>query len=338
MARCSIRPQPAARSRYALAILRVTLKGLLQHKIRFVLTTFAVVIGVGFVVGTLVLTDSVRAQFDQLFTDINQGIDLQVKGADQFDQGAFGTSPPIPDTLVDQVAALPGVQSVGANAGGIPALVHATDGKPVTPNGGAPPLAVSWQPTPPTRRSTAVDGGPADGRRPGGARRRRGQEGRRRCGRPGRRSDPEGPGQLQGVGHRPASGRATPSPGPRSSPSPCPRPSGSTCPRARCRPSTSPSTRATSLDDGAAGDRGDPAVRGRGRQRQQVVDDSQKGVSGFVDIFGNVLLGFAGVTLFVSAFLISNTFTIVVGQRVRELALLRAIGASAPPDRHVGAG
>ncbi len=59
-----------------------------------------------------------------------------------------------------------------------------------------------------------------------------------------------------------------------------------------------------------------------------VVSDSQNSLSPIIDTFGNVLLGFAGVTLFVSAFLISNTFTIVVGQRVKELALLRAIGAS----------
>src|SRR4051794_32903608 len=138
---------------------RITLKGLFEHKIRFVLTTFAVVIGVGFVVGTLVLTDSVRAQFDQLFTDINQGIDLQVKGVDQFDQGAFGQSPPIPDTLVAQVAALPGVKSASASAGGIPALVFDTDGQPVNPVGG-PPLAVTWQTDSANSSLITVAGGP----------------------------------------------------------------------------------------------------------------------------------------------------------------------------------
>ena len=44
--------------------------------------------------------------------------------------------------------------------------------------------------------------------------------------------------------------------------------------------------------------------------------------------FVGLLLGFAAVTLFVSAFLIWNTFTIVLAQRTRELALLRAVGAS----------
>jgi hypothetical protein len=43
------------------------------------------------------------------------------------------------------------------------------------------------------------------------------------------------------------------------------------------------------------------------------------------------------VTLFVSAFLISNTFTIVVGQRVKELALLRHRGQPVP-DRRIRPG
>ena len=42
--------------------------------------------------------------------------------------------------------------------------------------------------------------------------------------------------------------------------------------------------------------------------------------------FNQILLGFAGVALFVGIFLILNTFSIVVAQRTRELALLRAVG------------
>ena len=98
-------------------MLRLTVKGLMAHKIRFLLTSFAVVIGVGFVVGTIVLTDSVRSQFNQLFVDINKGIDLQVRGVDQFDQGAFGQTPPISDSILPQVEQVPGVKSAGGNAG-----------------------------------------------------------------------------------------------------------------------------------------------------------------------------------------------------------------------------
>ncbi|MEU1466979.1 FtsX-like permease family protein [Streptomyces sp. NPDC005761] len=41
-----------------------------------------------------------------------------------------------------------------------------------------------------------------------------------------------------------------------------------------------------------------------------------------------LLLAFAGVALFVGIFLIANTFTMLVAQRTKELALLRAVGAS----------
>ena len=44
--------------------------------------------------------------------------------------------------------------------------------------------------------------------------------------------------------------------------------------------------------------------------------------------FTTFLLAFAGVALFVGAFIIVNTFSMLIGQRTRELALLRALGAS----------
>src|SRR5690606_14625240 len=44
--------------------------------------------------------------------------------------------------------------------------------------------------------------------------------------------------------------------------------------------------------------------------------------------FSYILLGFAGVALFIGVFLIINTFSIIVAQQTRELALIRAIGAS----------
>ena len=44
--------------------------------------------------------------------------------------------------------------------------------------------------------------------------------------------------------------------------------------------------------------------------------------------FRTALLVFAFIALFVGAFIIFNTFSIIVAQRTRELALLRAIGAS----------
>lgn len=59
-----------------------------------------------------------------------------------------------------------------------------------------------------------------------------------------------------------------------------------------------------------------------------LVSAAQADIEEQLTTFVGLLLGFAAVTLFVSAFLIWNTFTIVIAQRTRELALLRAVGAS----------
>lgn len=60
----------------------------------------------------------------------------------------------------------------------------------------------------------------------------------------------------------------------------------------------------------------------------EIQEQTSEQVSGMLSTFTNVLLGFAAVTLFVSGFLIWNTFSMVLAQRSRDLALLRAIGAS----------
>jgi len=61
---------------------------------------------------------------------------------------------------------------------------------------------------------------------------------------------------------------------------------------------------------------------------EEVIADQQEQFGTIIDIFGNVLLGFAVVVLFVSIFIIYNTFAILVGQRTKQLGLLRSIGAS----------
>jgi putative ABC transport system permease protein len=63
------------------------------------------------------------------------------------------------------------------------------------------------------------------------------------------------------------------------------------------------------------------------RTRQQVAEDQAADVEGFLGFVRAFLLGFAAVALFVGVFLILNTFSILVAQRTRELALLRALGA-----------
>ncbi|MFJ6633807.1 ABC transporter permease [Streptomyces sp. NPDC091376] len=61
---------------------------------------------------------------------------------------------------------------------------------------------------------------------------------------------------------------------------------------------------------------------------QALADEQARQIEEGLGTLKQVLLGFAGIALFVGIFLISNTFTMLVAQRTRELALMRAVGAS----------
>ena len=71
---------------------KATLKGLLAHKFRLAATALAIVLGVSFVAGTFVLTDTIKASFEDLFADVYNGVDavrpLQETGG--FDTGEVG--------------------------------------------------------------------------------------------------------------------------------------------------------------------------------------------------------------------------------------------------------
>ncbi|MBC2869125.1 ABC transporter permease [Streptomyces mexicanus] len=60
----------------------------------------------------------------------------------------------------------------------------------------------------------------------------------------------------------------------------------------------------------------------------KLADDQARAISDSMSSMKNGLLVFAGIALFVGTFIIANTFTMLVAQRTKELALLRAVGAS----------
>ena len=76
---------------------------------------------------------------------------------------------------------------------------------------------------------------------------------------------------------------------------------------------------------------GDEAITGA-----QFTKESQDVFRKAIGTFKTVLVAFALVSLFVGAFIIYNTFSIIVAQRTRELALLRAIGASRRSGARLG--
>ncbi|MEU6068441.1 FtsX-like permease family protein [Streptomyces sp. NPDC047082] len=61
---------------------------------------------------------------------------------------------------------------------------------------------------------------------------------------------------------------------------------------------------------------------------KQLADDQAQMISSSMSGLKQSLLVFAGIALFVGTFIIANTFTMLVAQRTKELALLRAVGAS----------
>ena len=75
---------------------RVTIKGLLAHKLRLALTALAIVLGVTFISGTFVLTDTLHNTFKTLFSNIYQNIDFQVRGVAQFGSGGGRRAIPCP--------------------------------------------------------------------------------------------------------------------------------------------------------------------------------------------------------------------------------------------------
>src|SRR4051794_16606965 len=127
-------------------MLKATLKSLLSRKLRLLLSGTAVVLGVMFVSGAFVLTDTLGRSFDGLFATIYSGTDVDVTAKpkvdiDQFDGGAVPTN--IPAGGGDKGRAVPGVASATASASADGARVIGRDGKVVT-TFGPPRIGENW--------------------------------------------------------------------------------------------------------------------------------------------------------------------------------------------------
>ena len=145
------------------AMRKATLKGLLAHKFRLAATALAIVLGVSFVAGTYVLTDTITASFDSLFKQVTQGIDVAVRSEETF--GGFDTGEvrdPMPAALLERIQAVDGVRVAEGNVTGYAQLVG-KDGKAVTTSG-APSPGVSFNQDQPGRRRQSAPGGSRAGR------------------------------------------------------------------------------------------------------------------------------------------------------------------------------
>lgn len=123
-------------------MLRLALRNLQMNTLRLLLTTAAIAIGVAFVSGTFVLSDTTSKAFDQLFDGLTANTDVVVRSDAAFtDNSIQSESRPLPQDLVNAVAATRGVDVAEGSVTGIALLLDKT-GTPIQP-GGAPTLATS---------------------------------------------------------------------------------------------------------------------------------------------------------------------------------------------------
>ena len=313
-------------------MLRLTLRTARANWRRFILTSVAVVVGVSFAVGSFVLTDSLVASINHLLTDVTGHTDFVVRGqgGSRGPGGGLGgggggalSRASVPAALVAQVAAVPGVSQADPSITGAAQLLDKAGQA-----GNFDFVAVTNWPAHPDMTATQLISGRA----------------------------PAGPGDVvvdtatatdrnlhlgstvriataRGVITERVSGTAERGGGNLGA-------AGSILAFTEARATEvigtpgkidSINVRLAPGADRAVVQTGLEAVVGpdlRVLSSDTLLADARTRIQDRLGTFNSLLLGFAGVTLFVSAFLIWNTFSVVVAQRTRELALLRAVGAS----------
>ncbi|HZD70748.1 MAG TPA: ABC transporter permease, partial [Actinomycetes bacterium] len=308
-----------------MGMVRVNLKSLWAHKRRFAGTLLAVLLGVAFLSGTLVLGDTLRANFDTLFASVTADTGAVVRSATKVDSSPASPRGPIDQSLVDRIEAAPGVAGVQPVVAGLGQIVR-RDGKALTAMG--PPLASTWIADHRLTPYRLVEGRAPQ--RPdevvinrGAAKKADLHVGDRTAIETPRRvpvtvagiatfQDADGFGGSTYVGFslQGAQQHLIRQPGKVTS----------------ILVKAAPGVSQQELVQGLRPllPVGVEAITGA-----QLVDESVTDINeGFLGLFRTFLLVFAGIALFVAMFSIANTFSIVVAQRTRESALLRAIGAS----------
>jgi putative ABC transport system permease protein len=129
---------------------RIAWKNLLANKLKLVLMALAIVLGVGFVAGTYVLTDTMNAAFDDLFSSFSADTDVVVRAQNAFDPGLEGGGAgtetgrePVSESVLPKVQAVPGVASAYGDVSGYALMIDPATDKPIG-GMGPPPLGVSW--------------------------------------------------------------------------------------------------------------------------------------------------------------------------------------------------
>jgi putative ABC transport system permease protein len=307
-------------------MIRVTLKGLAGRRLRAALTALAIVLGVAMVSGTFAFTDRIEKAVDTLFTGAYTGADAVVSGKDVVESSTSGDAT-VPAELLRSVAALPDVDAV---AGGIVDTARLLDaaGKPISTQDQALGLSVDASPGarrfnplalaagrwPAGPRETAIDAGTAEkhgfavGDTIGVA--TRGPVRHYTISGLAEFSDLDSIGELTfAIFDIPTAQALFGKPG-----------------RldevwVAAKDGVSPDALVRKLSPLVPAD-------GEVATGQAQVAAESKGSDEELARIRKFLLAFGGIALFVGAFVIFNTLSITIAQRMRELATLRMLGAS----------
>ena len=117
------------------AMRKVSLRGLAAHKVRFSLTVLSVVLGTAFIAASFVFTQMLGKSFDDIVELSTDGVAVQVQPTEELSAG-------VPLALVGTVRAVDGVRAVEPSTSGAVTLIGA-DGKAVG-SGGAPSVGFGW--------------------------------------------------------------------------------------------------------------------------------------------------------------------------------------------------
>jgi putative ABC transport system permease protein len=314
-------------------VIRVALKGLSRRKLRAALTAIAIVVGVAMISGTYILTDTIKAAFGTVFTEVYKHTDVVITGRSALNKnGEEGgeerrQAPAFSESLLATVRGVPGVAEAQAGVQDFAQLIG-RDHKVIS-TGGAPPLAFSVHPQgnqrfnplalvsgawPIGANEVAIDENTAErkhykvgetiGVLARGAEQKMRISGIAKFG-----GVTSLGGATMAIFDFPVAQQLFHKQGLLDSISIAAKP-GYTPQQllAEIRPLLPPDAQART---------------GEGQAQQQT-----KNTNGFLNIIQDFLLAFGGVALFVGSFVIANTLSITIAQRTRELATLRTLGAT----------
>jgi putative ABC transport system permease protein len=304
-------------------VTRLVLRGLMTRKLRTVLTSLAILLGVAMVTGTFVLTDQINAAFKDIFQTGNSKVDAVLSR-----QVAFGSTEnagPLPDSLIERVRRVDGVaEAAGQIQTGDARLVVNGD---LVDSTGAPSLGFSDLPPSMSPLNYVEGHRPQRDGELAVIRKTADDENLRVGQRVGLTTDVGTRqftvagifdfGDVQSIGGATVVTMTFPE-----------------AQRLFDRVGRT-SVIYASADSGISADelvrriRADMPSYVKVQTGQQDADESTKEIAGGInDFLRPTLLAFGGVALLVGAFIIFNTFSITVAQRVREFAMLRTVGAT----------